>query len=314
MALTDPLSQFKPTTDSISLSTQGENSQSILRMPYQVQNLDELLQQTQDFIHYKFNQKVFEVAQKFLTIKFSKLGHKAQFDINAIGLEDYKRLLHSSDHVYSGMSLDISFSKVQRLLGKLPSEETMKRFVSDLNAEFNLERRLGLFLLEKTNIGYELMFNPTDEVDSMNKFISDPRDLTKSLARTDYHPNNVLTKDELFTLQMEYSFVEVFQDLFPESFGIAVRDSDNSLVVFFNDRTGVIELDAEVKSWNSEHNVNNRVGLFRYEIIGPKKAVIYFQPSLNNKSYLNYRDEILTQKVIAHLEETFNVVYDPQKS
>jgi hypothetical protein len=63
--LTSPISQIQPKSDAVPFEPQGDNSQGFLSELGRVEDLDEILSLNQDFIHYRLDQKIFELAKNF---------------------------------------------------------------------------------------------------------------------------------------------------------------------------------------------------------------------------------------------------------
>ena len=265
-----------------------------------------------DLEEYTFHQKVLMDAKLFLE---KKLNHKNfNFKINLHPQDAKKAYLEnpSNEEPYSRIWLDLSFAWYQR---KAP-KRVLEKLVDDLNKEFNLDRRFGLFLLEESSKGYSIYFNPNELSQSKYDYLNSNRYLSRAMCSETFYPFDRLNEDKLFVLHMENSLLETVLAKDPNSasdlrFEIIRYGPIQGLQTWIYDPLLKQDLLKEINDWNLEYNVEKRAGVFRLVDIAPY-FVILFQSSIGNKGYEDLKKEFLTEKAIAQLENRFDIVFDNQ--
>ncbi len=257
---------------------------------------------------YKFHQKVLIDAKLFLE---RKLKHKNfNFQVN-LQPQDAKKVYlenSSNEEPYSRIWLDLSFAWYQK---KTP-KRVLEKLVDDLNKEFNLEKRFGLFLLEESSKGYSIYFNPNELNKASYDYINSGRYLSRKMSFETFHPFDRLSEDELFVLHMENSLLETVLAKDPNSaldprFEIIRYGPIQGLQTRTYDPFLKQDLLKEIADWNLEYNVEKRAGVFRLVDLEPY-LIVSFQPSITNKGYADLKKEFLTDKVISQLEKRFDIV------
>jgi hypothetical protein len=261
-----------------------------------------------DTLDKDFQEKVLSEAGRFLYTQFiaNRFALTMQCDISNL-----RERAYNQDNFFN-QGLEIKFGSLQRFFGHIPSERQMKSFIDKLNEEFNLNRRLGLFLLEKSKEGYEVFFNPTDNQESKRIFLNEPRSVARKLTANTLPAQDIFDSSELITLHMEDSFLQTLSDLYPKQLHFFRNQNiwSTGLQVIFEDPLIKTKFINELKEWNEEHNVKNRIGVYRFDGWGPF-GVLWFQNSEGNQALEEAKKEMLTEQRIAELEEKYNIFYDP---
>ena len=258
---------------------------------------------------YDFHEKVLLDAKLFLEKKLIKHGFKTPIKYLPKNAKACY-IVNTAEETYSRLWLDLSFSWYQT---KIPKKIMMK-LVSDLNKEFNLERRYGLFLLEEYSDSYHIFFNPNEVREEMLDFSKQGRQVARLLAADTFHPFDRLNEEEIFNLRMENALLETVLAKDPKSaispkFNIVRNNGAKALSAWINDPSVRVDLTKEIAEWNLENNVEKRAGVFHHMSYG-SYFHLWFQSSEGNQGLEDLKKELLTDKAIANVESKYDVVYE----
>lgn len=291
-------------------SSEEAKQRSLVLTTDQLTNLSKAILLDSHLEEYAFHQKVLMDAELFLAKKLRRKNFS--LGINLYPRDAKKAYLENptKEEPYSRIWLDLSFAWHQK---KVP-KRVLEKLVDDLNNEFNLKRRFGLFLLEESSKGYSIYFNPNELSQSKYDYLNSNRYLSRAMCSETFNSFNRLNEDQLFVLHMENSLLEtVFAKdpniVFDPCFEIIRYGSSKGLQTWIYDPSIKAALIKEVDNWNSEYNVEKRAGVFRFNSSGPY-LTLWFQPSIGNKGYQDLKKELLTDKAIAQLENRFDIIFD----
>ncbi len=194
---------------------------------------------------------------------------------------------------------------------KLPLS-VMQRYISDLNEEFNLNRRLGLFTLEKSKKGYQIYFNPNEMSANQKEYLNNDRFLSRALAVERYPDYIKINEEQILALALEDDLVQrVLDKLGIEAPVTKPFGTTKGLSIWSRDEALKRALRQEIKVLNTKYNVEKRAGLFRCEAFDGMIKVC-FTLHQTNKGYQELKQKGLPKNIL-ELEDKYGVIFVESK-